>query len=51
MKREEELIIAGKLGAEPEIIIHMYQELIETETDLKVELKGNFGKTSFYMRH
>lgn len=47
MKREEELIIAGKLGAEPEIIIHMYQELIETETDLKVELKANFGKTSF----
>lgn len=41
------LVIAGKLGAEPEILINMYKELIEDETDLKVELKPNFGKTTF----
>lgn len=41
------LVIAGKLGAEPEILINMYKELIEDETDIKVEVKPNFGKTSF----
>lgn len=43
----KEIVIAGKLGAEPEILIHMYQLLIEQNTDLKVELKPGFGKTSF----
>lgn len=41
------IIIAGKLGSEPEILINMYKILIEEETDLTVELKPNFGKTSF----
>lgn len=41
------LVIAGKLGAEPEILINMYKELIEDETDIKAEVKPNFGKTSF----
>lgn len=41
------ITIAGKLGAEPEIIINMYKLLIEEETDLKVELKPNMGKTTF----
>ena len=45
--KEEKIIIAGKLGAEPDIIINMYKELIEGNTDLKVELKPNFGKTIF----
>lgn len=43
----QKLIIAGKLGAEPEIIINMYKLLIEDETNIKVEIKPNFGKTSF----
>ncbi len=43
----DKIVIAGKLGAEPEILIHMYRELIEAETDLEVELKPSFGKTSF----
>lgn len=43
----QKLIIAGKLGAEPEIIINMYKLLIEDETDIKVDIKPNFGKTSF----
>lgn len=41
------LVIAGKLGAEPEILINMYKDLIEEDSDIKVELKPNFGKTTF----
>lgn len=43
----EKIVVAGKLGAEPEIIINMYKILIENETDIEVEVKPNFGKTSF----
>ncbi|HEL2070796.1 TPA: ABC transporter permease/substrate-binding protein [Streptococcus suis] len=43
----KQLVIAGKLGAEPEILINMYKLLIEDRTDIKVETKPNFGKTSF----
>ncbi|WP_409300834.1 osmoprotectant update ABC transporter permease/substrate-binding subunit OpuFB [Peribacillus sp. SCS-155] len=46
-KDEEQIIIAGKLGSEPEILINMYKLLIEEETDLHVELKPGLGKTSF----
>lgn len=46
-KANKKLVLAGKLGAEPEILINIYKELIEDETDIKVELKPNFGKTSF----
>ncbi|MFD4705505.1 ABC transporter permease/substrate-binding protein [Gottfriedia sp. NPDC058432] len=42
-----DLVIAGKLGAEPEIIMNMYKLLIEDETNLNVEVKPNFGKTTF----
>ncbi|MFL1706843.1 ABC transporter permease/substrate-binding protein [Campylobacter sp. MOP7] len=45
--QKDRIVIAGKLGAEPEILINLFKELIEKETDLKVELKANFGKTSF----
>ncbi len=43
----KKIVIAGKLGAEPEILINMYKILIEENTDIKVEVKPNFGKTSF----
>ncbi|MFI3053569.1 ABC transporter permease/substrate-binding protein [Streptococcus suis] len=43
----KQLVIAGKLGAEPEILINMYKLLIEEQTDIKVDIKPNFGKTSF----
>lgn len=43
----KKLVAAGKLGAEPEILINMYKELIEENSDIEVELKPNFGKTSF----
>lgn len=44
---KERIVIAGKLGPEPEILINMYKLLIEDQSDLAVELKPNFGKTSF----
>lgn len=44
---DDTLVLGGKLGAEPEILINMYQILIEDETDLNVELKPGLGKTSF----
>lgn len=45
--KEKQITIAGKLGAEPDIIINMYKELIEENSDINVQLKPNFGKTSF----
>ncbi|WP_066072491.1 osmoprotectant update ABC transporter permease/substrate-binding subunit OpuFB [Neobacillus soli] len=45
--QEKKIVIAGKLGAEPEILMNMYKILIEKETDLQVELKPGLGKTSF----
>lgn len=44
---KEKFIIAGKIGAEPEILINMYKLLIEQDTDLTVEIKPGFGETSF----
>ena len=43
----KKITIAGKLGPEPEVLINMYKELIETNSDIKVKLEPNFGKTSF----
>lgn len=44
----QKVVIAGKLGAEPEILINMYKDLITAKDPrLDVELKPNFGKTSF----
>lgn len=45
--KDDTLVIAGKLGAEPEILINMYKILIEEETDLKVRVEPGFGKTTF----
>lgn len=44
---KKDIVIAGKLGSEPEILINMYKILIEQDTDLRVELKPGLGKTSF----
>jgi osmoprotectant transport system permease protein len=44
---KKDIVIAGKLGSEPEILINMYKLLIEKETDLEVEVKPGLGKTSF----
>lgn len=44
---EEEIVIAGKMGSEPEILINMYKLLIEEDTDHTVQLKPGLGKTSF----
>lgn len=45
--KEKTLTLAGKLGAEPEILINMYKEVIENDTDFEVVLKPSFGKTNF----
>ncbi len=44
---QKDLVIAGKLCAEPEILSNMYIELIEQDTSLTVELKPGMGKTTF----
>ena len=44
---KENLVIAGKLGPEPEILANMYKILIEEKTDMTVTVKPNFGKTTF----
>lgn len=46
-QKDHKIVIAGKLGSEPEILINMYKILIEEETNLQVELKAGLGKTSF----
>ncbi|OAM26423.1 MULTISPECIES: ABC transporter permease/substrate-binding protein [Eikenella] len=44
----QKITIAGKLGSEPDILINMYKQLIEENNPrIQVELKPNFGKTSF----
>lgn len=46
-KEKERIVIAGKLGPEPEILMNMYKLLITEHTNLQVTLKPNFGKTDF----
>ena len=42
------VVIAGKMGSEPDILINMYKFLIERENpNMKVTVKPNFGKTTF----
>ncbi|WP_416353004.1 ABC transporter permease/substrate-binding protein [Agrilactobacillus fermenti] len=46
--KPETITIAGKLGSEPDILIHMYADLIKAQSPkTHVVLKSNFGKTSF----
>ena len=47
MGKGKKLLISGKLGAEPEILINMYKLLIEENTDIKVDLKVGMGTTTF----
>lgn len=47
----ENVVIAGKMGGEPEILINMYKDLIEQDNpNVKVTLKPNFGGTSFLFK-
>lgn len=39
VQKKKDIVIAGKLGSEPEILIQMYKQLIEQDTDLHVQLK------------
>lgn len=45
------ITIAGKLGSEPDILIHMYADLItQAQPKTRVVLKPSFGGTSFLYR-
>ena len=46
-KEKDNLVIAGKMGPEPEILMNMYKLLIEENTNMTVTVKPNFGKTDF----
>ena len=44
----QNVVIAGKMGSEPDILINMYKLLIKREnSNIKVTIKPNFGKTTF----
>ena len=44
----QNVVIAGKMGSEPDILINMYKFLIEREhPNIRVTVKPNFGKTTF----
>lgn len=45
------VVIAGKMGSEPDILIHMYKDLIkEADPHAEVTLKPNFGGTTFLFK-
>lgn len=45
---KEKIVVSGKLGTEPEILINMYKILIEENMpNVEVDLKVGFGTTSF----
>ena len=45
------VVIAGKMGSEPDILIHMYKDLIQQEDPrAEVTLKPNFGGTTFLFK-
>lgn len=45
------IVIAGKMGSEPDILIHMYKDLIKQEDPrAEVVLKPNFGGTNFLFK-
>ncbi|QBO36308.1 ABC transporter permease/substrate-binding protein [Periweissella cryptocerci] len=46
-RAETPIVIAGKLGSEPEILINMYADLIKEDPKAQVILKPSFGKTTF----
>ncbi|MEH7883660.1 ABC transporter permease/substrate-binding protein [Bacillus sp. JJ1609] len=45
--KKADIIIGGKMGSEPEILMNMYKLLIEQNTSLTVDLKPNMGGTMF----
>ncbi|KGX92037.1 ABC transporter permease [Pontibacillus halophilus JSM 076056 = DSM 19796] len=45
-----DLVVGGKIGAEPRILMNMYKILIEDETDLNVKTEPNLGKTDFVFK-
>lgn len=46
-QEDETIVIGGKLGAEPEILVEMYKALIEEELDVTVRTRSGLGGTTF----
>lgn len=47
-QQAKNVVIAGKLGSEPDILIHMYKDLIhQQDPHQKITVKPNFGTTEF----
>ncbi|WP_125704187.1 ABC transporter permease/substrate-binding protein [Lacticaseibacillus daqingensis] len=47
----ETITIAGKMGGEPEVLIHMYKDLIQAaDPSVHVAVKPNFGGTAFLFK-
>lgn len=45
---DQTVTIAGKMGSEPDILVNIYKDVIQDEDpSIEVEVKPNFGKTSF----
>ncbi|MGW9102698.1 ABC transporter permease/substrate-binding protein [Priestia megaterium] len=45
--KKADIVIGGKMGSEPELLMNMYKQLIEQHSSLTVELKPNMGGTTF----
>ncbi|QQK76138.1 ABC transporter permease/substrate-binding protein [Salicibibacter cibarius] len=43
--QQEDIVVGGKLDAEPEILANMYKHLIEQDTDLSVDVQAGLGGT------
>lgn len=47
-KSKENIVIAGKLGTEPEILINIYKDVIQqNDKNVNVTIKPSFGNTTF----
>lgn len=43
--QQHDIVVGGKLDAEPEILANMYKHLIEEDTDLNVDVQAGLGGT------
>ncbi|PRY83132.1 ABC transporter permease/substrate-binding protein [Alkalibacterium olivapovliticus] len=44
---DEDIMISGKQGVEPEVLMNIYKLLIEDQSDITAGVQPNFGQTNF----
>ncbi|GAA0477044.1 ABC transporter permease/substrate-binding protein [Alkalibacterium indicireducens] len=44
---DEDIVISGKQGVEPEVLMNIYKLLIEDQSDITAGVEPNFGQTNF----